>query len=1725
METVSAPWSAGASEPVVAVAGNPGKEAAKAVVFEEHFAEFMESFAWPPAGWTLIDNNGDGQNWGGAMTSATQDGSGCATSVSFVGGPFGGAYDPDNYLITPQISIPSEGIHRLSYAIGYSNMQFPGNHYEVLVSTTGTDLADFTMIHEEIVHLSPGASFYEVELPLDAYAGQDIYIAFRHNESAEVMGDLYLDDIVVEDIPMAPVFSGAESLNFGAVLDIDPAKKAYYVVENTGTQELTVEEVSASAELELEGLPMAIAPGGQDTLTVIMGEVHGDTYAGEFVLSTNDPERPTVTVQVMAAAITAARVTGFHFEDFEAGLPDTWFCWGFNLDGTGGINASASLSSGSSGTNVNMLTTHYVEMGDNPVVEFWYKATDASTGLPASSRHVMFNVYVSDDYGTVYTPVWVLQPGSGLEHEESADWQKVSLPLPGYAGKTCIVGIETGAANGGNWVCQIDNMSIGTKPQAGIAVDVLQGEAKPTAGTAFPYSVSVANIGLDAQGSYTLKLMESGKEEALATVEGESLASGDYKTYELSWTPSEAGELSLYAEVVSGNDEEASDNRTADLPVEVLEEGSYAIAVGEGSLLAYAPVNMWNRESASQTLYFPHEIGANTGKIESIMYYTQFDYPTVVDAPTVRIFFGETDKENFSDKEWVDVSGLTEVYNGKLRAAGGGAEWKVDLETPYEYHGGNLVVYAVMGDWSSGVMSNNFRNTNYPGSSRTLSIATDQVPAITPENPNPNGWPVSLSDMAPDITFFMRFDNTGSVSGTVSDTTKDDVVEGVKVSVQGSGLYALSDAQGRYSLPYLESGSYTLTASKFSYKDTTFDVTVSAGQAVTADLVLMPEKALALRGNVRRADNGDPIEGAQVSLDGMVTYTASTDSEGFYAMEGIYLDETWTFRVSAPGFIAYDTMLAMQDDMVLDVSLDESPLPVQLLRAEIVDSNAHVAWYRPDSIAWEDFRYDSDVRMGQLGLTDTLPKALMGTVYRTPAELYEMSWFNSVDGSQTPPELADLYILGLDSAGMPSGEVLYSAIGVENAADVWNTHVLSHPVKAPEGFMLAIGNAYGFCGLGIAVGTDEYPFVENANFYTQDYTSGPWITLEDSRYQLNFMIRASGIELAEAGQETQAKAGSGEDPDFELYRFAEGQEEADWTLLEITRETSYVDSAWSDLASGVYYYAVKAAYSRLTSVPSISEAMPKDMYVKVSVDLSANDGTAVEGALLSLVNRDGLPDHAYSLTAGEASVLFPEVWKGVYGLSVELDGYETFRIDSLAVHADTSLSVELAEALDAPVNLRIAGTDDPAAKDFSWNNEAEIVFMDDVETYEDFIIEDIGNYTLVDGDGGPTWVMAFSETGAYDYPNNGYTGSFQVLNPYAAVPVMTDLVMPHSGQKVLACADANTSMGPGNNNDWLILPKLSISENMAFRFYAKGVGNAAMYGYERMNVGVSLSGSVDDFTFFNGDRFIEVPDTAWTEYVFDLGDYAGQEIYLAVNCVSRNSFMLVLDDLYVGSVEEESKAEAKGDAKRVEEYVVYLDEEEAGTTRDVNYRFEGLSEGLHTAGVKAVYTTGESETVSKEFEVDLPHKVIFSVMDSEGRQVEDALIVFAGDTLSGYVAENVFDGTYSYVVSKEGYADKSGTVTMAESDVSVVVTLSGVGNEAMAEAGIRLYPNPFSEEIRIDNPALVERLWILDIQGRKMLEIASPEASVPVASLRSGVYMVVIETADGESLSCKMVKR
>ena len=144
--------------------------------------------------WTFIDADGDGygwdfENWAG--TNAVRTGSVAAASASYINNI--GALSPDNWMITPQLQIPAEGA-TLNYYVRTYQQEYPDDFYAVLVSTTGTNTADFT--HTIYSGTAAQASYYLKSLDLSAFAGQNIYIAFRHYNCTDVYWML-IDDLQV----------------------------------------------------------------------------------------------------------------------------------------------------------------------------------------------------------------------------------------------------------------------------------------------------------------------------------------------------------------------------------------------------------------------------------------------------------------------------------------------------------------------------------------------------------------------------------------------------------------------------------------------------------------------------------------------------------------------------------------------------------------------------------------------------------------------------------------------------------------------------------------------------------------------------------------------------------------------------------------------------------------------------------------------------------------------------------------------------------------------------------------------------------------------------------------------------------------------------------------------------------------------------------------------------------------------------------------------------------------------------------------------------------------------------------------------------------------------------------------------------------------------------------------------------------------------------------------
>lgn len=136
--------------------------------------EGFESAVFPSCQWTTIDADGDGFGWTAAALPL--EGSISAISASY-DNPSQSALTPDNYLVSPQIT-PDATNNFLSYFVSAVDANFAAEFYEVYVSTTGNSPGDFTTsLFSETLSTT---QWEERFIDLSAYAGQNIYIAFRH---------------------------------------------------------------------------------------------------------------------------------------------------------------------------------------------------------------------------------------------------------------------------------------------------------------------------------------------------------------------------------------------------------------------------------------------------------------------------------------------------------------------------------------------------------------------------------------------------------------------------------------------------------------------------------------------------------------------------------------------------------------------------------------------------------------------------------------------------------------------------------------------------------------------------------------------------------------------------------------------------------------------------------------------------------------------------------------------------------------------------------------------------------------------------------------------------------------------------------------------------------------------------------------------------------------------------------------------------------------------------------------------------------------------------------------------------------------------------------------------------------------------------------------------------------------------------------------------------------
>jgi hypothetical protein len=128
-----------------------------------------------PTGWTVIDADGDGQNWY-VWNLALDDGSTQVTlsSNSYINNY--GPLTPDNWIVTPLCDkLPAQ----VSFDAWGQDPSYAAEHFQVYVSTGDdpTNVDDFVAISEEMIATGTQTNY---QFDLGDYVGEAGYVAIRH---------------------------------------------------------------------------------------------------------------------------------------------------------------------------------------------------------------------------------------------------------------------------------------------------------------------------------------------------------------------------------------------------------------------------------------------------------------------------------------------------------------------------------------------------------------------------------------------------------------------------------------------------------------------------------------------------------------------------------------------------------------------------------------------------------------------------------------------------------------------------------------------------------------------------------------------------------------------------------------------------------------------------------------------------------------------------------------------------------------------------------------------------------------------------------------------------------------------------------------------------------------------------------------------------------------------------------------------------------------------------------------------------------------------------------------------------------------------------------------------------------------------------------------------------------------------------------------------------------
>jgi uncharacterized membrane protein len=170
------------------------------------------------------------------------------------------------------------------------------------------------------------------------------------------------------------------------------------------------------------------------------------------------------------------------------------------------------------------------------------------------------------------------------------------------------------------------------------------------------------------------------------------------------------------------------------------------------------------------------------------------------------------------------------------------------------------------------------------------------------------------------MTENFALDPLGRLNGTVTDASTGFPI--AQVLVKAEGYLNRTDAQGRYVIWNVESGTYLVSASAPGYATQEKpDIELRAAETTTVNFQLTPAAPGKIEGYVKDAITLEGIAGALVTADG---HSNTTDSQGYYVLSNI---PTWTYTITASmeGYVGDETKRTVSSGQTATANFQLTP--------------------------------------------------------------------------------------------------------------------------------------------------------------------------------------------------------------------------------------------------------------------------------------------------------------------------------------------------------------------------------------------------------------------------------------------------------------------------------------------------------------------------------------------------------------------------------------------------------------------------------------------------------------------------------------------------------------------------------------------------------------------------------------------------------------------------------